>query len=647
MLEDLVTDTDKLAQRDEEIADVKQQMEQVEIQNEPLRMEMARVARDNSQLHQQLVLAEEEANHRKTKFHFASYELESENRRLKLVNQKSVELVKRLQRENDKLKTRLQHAIAAPPLMKNPELFESDGQFMREKGNPKVAADLPVTKSDAGDLVAVELSNLRTDCQDALRAVDLLHAQVAELQEGIRLRDAEIARLGRDLEHERGTNGFAKSLTAKVTVQRLEIEKQQAQIKVLTSKNAALKETLSNDADDTKVGGTKVLDAKVDVSIQTEVVTAATAPRLSSVRKSASKVVEPELQTSKDEEIAALTSKVARMTADFAFVHDTLATVVAEKDAVIRALHKKGGAPVEVLVDSDGIAALEKQILDIQAGCDREIARRDRQIQLLQNFIQSRSPPGTPQKCKQCSKLRKQLKAVEQHAQEEIQRLRNEITQSPVAKQNADRDLDRVRQIARTQQNELKECQRKLAEAESKIQTLPDVEQRYKSAVEQLRNEHIAMRSDLKQKTVIINSLTAKLTDAKRRAGDLQRQLQKTRDDSHEPNQGENALPDNLGGDPNAQLQLVQEQLHEKIRESNLYERLLDETKRQMAPLMETRIPQLKAQVAKLQKERDQNVRRTRRVVQLAESLEQTESEWPEAIALLAAIRQLKTDVDG
>lgn len=78
----------------------------------------------------------------------------------------------------------------------------------------------------------------------------------------------------------------------------------------------------------------------------------------------------------------------------------------------------------------------------------------------------------------------------------------------------------------------MKDWQRKLEEAERKIRAHPDAEQRYKLIVDQLRNEHVAMRNDLKQKSNAIRALNDKLAESQKTVRDLQFQLQKAKEDN-------------------------------------------------------------------------------------------------------------------
>lgn len=97
-------------------------------------------------------------------------------------------------------------------------------------------------------------------------------------------------------------------------------------------------------------------------------------------------------------------------------------------------------------------------------------------------------------------------------------------------------------------------------------------------------------------------------------------------------------------------IQGLQQQLQEKTKESVTYERLLSEAQKQLAPLMEMTIPRLKTQIAHLQREKDEAIRKSRRLIQLGSYLEHSltsADEIPEATAFFAVLHQLQAEYDG
>jgi chromosome segregation ATPase len=684
MLEDLVTDTDRMNRNNEEIARLKRQLEIADSEMGALRTENARISRDNIQLHHDLVFASEDAVRRQNQHSVLCFELETDSRRLKLLNRKAVETVKDLQREVDELKQGLQQALSAPTIMKVPEVLQIEPWAIHKKQRsppPSPARSAPPTISFSNDMFTHELDNLRKESHRSEEDNAYLRSHICELEAMIRVRDVEIERLGHELEKETGTNDYVKAQNAKLEAQQAEIDKLRTQVRVVNPK-AVKRRVLT------------LVPPKVEVSIdgciprkpgsphqfagfprrppQKSPTREASSPQRPAasppaspprpavaeailVAKSPSSdrnvVIPPALPGSvdivrtvaqKEAEIQSLTTKLSKMAADFAFVHDGLATVVAENEAVIRALRQKNGSRAEVLVDTEGMDTLQQQILEMRESYEKEIDRRDAQIQQLQNLVQSRSAPvhvnASPPRCSECARLRRQLEEIEKVSQEEIQAIRQKLTQPPPTATAAatDRDVEKLRRAATAQQNELKDCQRKLVDAESRIRSLPDVEQRYKSVVEQLRSEHVAMRNDLKQKTVTISQLTSKLSEAQKMARDFQRQVQKSKDEAPD----HPAVPPfpAVSRDPAVQLLIVQAQLHEKTQESSSFERTLAETRKQLTPLVETVIPQLKAQVAKHQRDRDQNIARIQRLIELGDSL----GDSPEFSAFLTGLKEIK-----
>jgi uncharacterized small protein (DUF1192 family) len=210
MLEDLVADTDRMGRNDEEIARLKQQLELSQSEMGALQSENGRVSRDNIQLHHELVFASEEAVRRQNQHSVICFELETDNRRLKLLNRKSVELVKQLQKENDQLKDRLQHALCGPANMKVAEVLQIDAQALqiRQKSAPPSPRPVssPPTIALSSVMMTNEFDNMRKECRRIEEDNAYLRSHVSELDGGIRLREEEIVRLGPDLEKETGSN---------------------------------------------------------------------------------------------------------------------------------------------------------------------------------------------------------------------------------------------------------------------------------------------------------------------------------------------------------------------------------------------------------------------------------------------------------
>lgn len=164
MLEDLVSDTEALQRDKDELIRLKDGIESLEFQIEPLQAENDRVTRDNRQLHRRLVTASEEAMRLQNQHSVAFFELQAENRRLKLLNQQSVEHCKNLQAKNDDLKARLQSCISAPSIMRVPEMLDTEPNKIT-KGSKKSASFPASSRLVALDFDATlferELENLR------------------------------------------------------------------------------------------------------------------------------------------------------------------------------------------------------------------------------------------------------------------------------------------------------------------------------------------------------------------------------------------------------------------------------------------------------------------------------------------------------
>ena len=399
------------------------------------------------------------------------------------------------------------------------------------------------------------------------------------------------------------------------------------------------------------------------------------------------------------QEVETLTAKIeeqekalAKMASDFAFVGDNVATLVSEKDAIIEDLRTQTNKPPEVIIDNEKVDVLQLELDELRIKHEEELQKRDKQIEQLQALAQTLAQNTSPVECKECIRLRQQLddvmktkQSADSASESEIKKLRERAAQLEVlirASQDQQRDstaldaqlqrarnqltekdaqMDELRATVASQQAKITSYQCKLEECERKIRGVPDIEQKYRSVVDELKTEQAAMGSELKKKSVALKTVGDRLSEYQRQIRELQRQLEKSREEasgareeaafhrakSEQVTQKLSQQTTTVIRDANASVQHLQRQLHEKTKESALYQKLLSEARKQLA-MSEVTIPSLKQQVSKLEKDREDLVKRARRLGQLAQYVETSMSDVDQSadsVAFSAALHQLQDEL--
>jgi chromosome segregation ATPase len=762
MMEDLIASTESLQEKDQILADTQKKVDELEARLEPLESENGRLTRDNLQLHQQLISGTEDAIRLDNQHTATAFELQAENRRLKLLNQKAGQHTKELLKQIDQLKDELQQSLAAPSTMKTPEVIESDPRKIRKGSRTpsssratSVISSAETTSFSAPsisfdpNLFNIELDNLRKERDAAQQSAEGASATKAELENLIAIRDKEIQRLGARLQVEASKDGLLV-LRHQIDVQNQEIEKLTAQVRVVNPtasparrhRNLDRPRVIFSTSGETSPpsgdneGGAKVTyEAVQPVSESRTTASVSSATPAYSEEDSEAKVREPivpepglsaemlgrsdrlvkkakgdqrKLQkqlriqqkqgVAKDQEISGLSATVQELTktiadkertiatlaVDFAFISDNLGAVMSEKDQLIEVFKTMAQEPDEIIVDTEEIDRLRIELQTLQTKYDSEIRRSQTEQ------TQVRSPQGPCQDCavwkdKHADALA-ESKTIQANAQEEIQKLRNQNKQLGILVQSMqdaksdspeldhqlklarneltakDAEIEQMRVLTSAQQTELAEFRKKYEEIERQLSSMPSAEDQYKATIGQLKVEHSQLVHDLKARAAHIKGLNGQLAETQQAVRELQLQLQKAREEATEYK--EDAVYHRTKGeeiqrrtseqtktlikDANAAVQTLQQQLDEKTRESEAYQRLLSDARRQLAPLAETTVPQLRSQIARLYGEREELVRRVKRVIQASAYIEQAargSPDSPEAAAFSAAIRQLQEEL--
>jgi chromosome segregation ATPase len=607
------------------------------------------------------------------------------------------------------------------------------------------------------NLFNTELENLRMERDQAKKEAEGLRLRLDEQKTLTEIQKEEVNRLSADLQRETGSDGYLVSLRYKYEQQKEEIEKLRAQVRVanpcdsrhrvlelvpagslicmpseakgqVSAAANAVKRPLAvpihsdtpsgqlTSSDDEEVPKPRrpiIPETITDEAIETR---DTQLEREKNERKKFeigetkdSLEMALDVINSKEEEIGRLERTVddlkheisekdgllSAMAVDFAFVEDNITKVVAEKDALILALHKKTKRGLEIVTDTEALENLQLQFDEAKIKFEEELAKKDQQIRQLQALVKSLAPDAstaTTTKSPDFARLQQKLDdaldskaSLEASWRDEREKLQNRVLQLEVLIRATDEQkrsgaaldaqlqiaknqltekdgqLERLRSQATAVQGELKECRIKLEEAERKVRSVPEIEQKYRSLVEQLRTEHFSVVAELKQKNLAAKALGDKINEAQRTIRDLQVELHKSREESNAAREeaafhrakGEdvarktNQESENVLREANAAVQHLHKQLKEKTKECDLYQRLLSDARRQLAPLTETTIPAYKAQVAKLSRERDELMKRVKHLNQLAEYVENTMTTERSAdqTAFCAALHQLQEEL--
>jgi chromosome segregation ATPase len=289
----------------------------------------------------------------------------------------------------------------------------------------------------------------------------------------------------------------------------------------------------------------------------------------------------------------------------------------------------------QLTVSSERQETLQLQLDELRIQYEECVHRKDEQIRQLQALVQSLSVNTSASECRECLRLRAKMEEVtkmkssaDSSAQEEVQRLRTRAAQLEVLIRSSedqsrsssaidaelqftkDKLIEREKQIEKMRMmcvaaaNEVKEYQRKLEESDRKLRVMPEIEQRYRAIVEQLKGEYTTVVNDGKQKAVSLKTLGEKLSEAQRANRELQCQIQRAREEaagareeaafhrakSEEVTKRMTETSETTVKDANTAVQHLGQQLQEKIKENSLYRKMLSDTRRQLAILTETNV---------------------------------------------------------
>jgi chromosome segregation ATPase len=377
--------------------------------------------------------------------------------------------------------------------------------------------------------------------------------------------------------------------------------------------------------------------------------------------------------------------EIAELAVEFAFVSDGIENAMHEKEVLTARLKAQCEEPDEVVVDTEELEKLRVELANVQTRYASEIRTKTAEVERLRADAQH-GP------CQECETLREKLddarakiRAVNREAkqrgklQERNQQLeallqvsedgRTDTADLDQQLRNAkneltvkDGEIENMKVAANARDSEIQDIRRKVEETEKRLRGLPNIEEKYAATINQLKAEQTQITFEMKQKGFVAKGLNERITEAQRTIRELQAQLQRARDEG--TSYREDAVYHRTKGEEiqrrttdqtkayvreaNANVYNLQQQLDEKVRECDVYQKLLSDARRQLAPLAESTIPGLRAQVVKMNAEREELISRVRRVVQFSGYVEQAISVHPEsqdASAFCVAFRHLQEEL--
>jgi len=746
LLEDLVATTELLKETEEKYSSTKEELTLAETQIEPLQSENVRLTRETTQLHQRLISAKEELVKMENQNTVNSFELQADNRRLKLINQKANEQVKDLEKKLEQSKAKLQEVSDGPSITNVADVGDKDTKKVRRSTrshrtgsssiNFDIASNNSAMESEIRVLNEKVESQLITIAAKDKEINDLAH-KLDENQSLLKIRDDEITRLGSELQRETGKNGYMITLRHRFAQQNVEIEKLRAQVRAINAPTSPRIKRFYrippkaiihiSPKQDNMETTTVMIDDKVDVESKIEQITVSS--QSSSVKeqkevedvivideisnpiatparieKSNSQILNSNILQEKTRklkeknsalkhEINSLNkiidskdSKLAGMVVEIAFLSDTMSQICEEKDQMINYLQSTKQENTQgPIIDQQSQAKINK--LNEQKRKFKEMLQiRDQTVFELQNQIQVLSKPKPLMECMNCkimeekyNFLQKEMNRIK-NEQEDVSSMKSRINQLEKLLQAFEEDhkglenlyeeINKNRRILTLKENEIenlkqnieqktvsiKELSSRLEDSEKRNNSVYETEQKFKSAAERLKAETNAYSIELKERSHDYHSLNEKYIESQKIIRELQNEYVKMKEDT--VNHKEEALfhrgkseevqklltnkIQNIQQEAGSTIEQMKQQLIEKTKEAKVFQKLLSDTRRQMAPLTEVTIPQLKEQIAKMQRERSEIINRINALCQLSQFTEKSLDLSPSTLSFVGALHQLQ-----
>jgi chromosome segregation ATPase len=381
---------------------------------------------------------------------------------------------------------------------------------------------------------------------------------------------------------------------------------------------------------------------------------------------------------------------ISAMSTDFAFIADNLATVITDKDHIIDLLRKKGEEQ-EIILDTAEADRLQFELKDTKAKHQQELDSKNLEIVQLRTELdkqmcrQSESVLATSE---ECIHLRRQLQTVtseKEQIEHELERLKSRASQLEQLVRTEEKDqkstelmeqlqiaknklternneLDKLREAQGAAQDAFDELRQRVEEAESRIGGVFEMEQRLTGTIERLNAEKGEIWNELRQKTTALANVSDALSESQELSSELMEDLEKAKLEVQELKQEGVILraknqeitrnttdrASQLLREANGTILGLNKQLQEKTRECEVFQKLLGETRKELAPLCESVIPQLKSRVNNLAAEKEEILRKVKGLNQFAVYVEQAvgqNSQLADADAFCQALRRLQQEL--
>ena len=759
MLEDLVATTESLKDIEDSYQKTKEDLNLAETQIEPLQNENVRLTRENTQLHQRLISSKEELVKLENQNTINSFELQAENRRLKLVNQKANEQVKDLEKKLEQSKAKLQEVSEAPSITNIADVGEKDPRKVRRSirshrtGSSSINFDAFSNASAAAEneikILNEKLETQILEINQKDKEISDLNHKIDEKNSLMQIRDEEILRLGSELQRETGKNGYIISLRHKFAQQEVEIEKLRAQVRVINSPTsprvrrfyrippkAIIHISPSNNGEGS-VFAPSVNDNFINENKTSSYVSSPSSTTNDNVKSNYNELVKEEVipvepiftpNTNKPKEITAQPSfvtlrknekiekyknkinqlkieisnyqnliekkesNIAKISIDLSYIIDNFESIIKEKDQLIE-FYKSNPKIIEKEVIKNEIKrsnSKELELLNTISNLEHQIKLLNKEkleeIEKLNDEISILRIPKPLPPCENCNKFKLQVQELnEQIKKINIEKVNLNENQSRISQleklveifenekntyyqSQEDTILLHSQMIKKEQENEKLRIQidefkkemtslnQRLNDSENKNNSVFELEQKFKSSLERIKAENNAFSKELKFKSSEYQLLNDKYIESQKLIREFQNELYKLKERSKlneeeaKFHRGKSEEVQQILGDKLVNLQQgststitqLQQQLVEKNKELKIIQKLLSDTRRQLAPLNEITIPQLKDQISKLQREKMEISNRVNSICQLAQFTEKNLDINPESITLVSALHQLQ-----
>ena len=762
MVEDIIATTETLKETEEDFEKEKAKSSLLEAQIEPLQEENVRLTRENTQLHQLLIKSKEDLVKQDNQNSMNSFELNAENRRLKLVYQKANEQVKDLEKKLETANSKLKEALETPSITNMAELSDRESRrtkrSARSRRNGSLGFDQQsvISSVDDTELIAAkeEIAKLKGELEQAQKDIQVYNSKLSESNDILKIKDEEIVRIGAELQRETGKNGYIITLRHKFAQQEVEIEKLRAQLRVsgnnraisrirrfvrtspkttvainletsedllssasisvrsqdtysvasekIPQENENLEEEDKHEHEDPKVKEENKETVFVEQPQQRIVDDSKQVEALKNKlqkKKSAIALLKSEI-TKRESIIAQKDQKISQMAADIAFIGDNLQTIIKEKSEIIEELqHNLENVKQECAAKQNedekkqaskeneaGIAVLTQQLEATRADYEKRLNNKKAKIELLKGKIAELMQPKPLPPCQECPKLKHQIEELQNELaaakknNEDIEAIKSNAAQLEKLLQAADeeRDLhaddaekvvqlqssisvlesenDDLKMALSKKEQELDKMKALLEESEAKSNSVPDIQQRARIAVDKAKSESAALQSELISTKATLKELNTKFIECQKLNRKFQQQAQEALQEAS--NKKEEAKfhrtkNEEIQGIASAKIRKLQEemtvtvsqlkqQIQDKTKEAELLQKLLLKTRAEIAPLSEVQIPKLNEQIAKMTREKQELANRVHSLCELAQFTEKTTEFSPNSLSFIQALHKFQ-----